>query len=426
MHPRSRTELGVRQAVLAFATLALLGLAAGAAAQDGPAQATTPLAALFEAAWARQPEPQALQARQQALQAQRNAAAAWTPEPPALEATHKTDRLNRNAGARELELALSVPLWLPGERRGAAALADAQAQALESQADAARLRLAAAVREAWWAWQRAGLELELAQSQRDGAQRLAADVARRARAGELARADQHQADAAVAAAEASLAQAAAEHAVARRQVQALGGLPPPAAAGADTQAEPEPSSVAQAAGGTPHPALADLQHRARLAERQAALLATQSRAHPELLLATTRERAVAGERSAQSLTLGLRIPFGGGARHESGVATARAEALEAQAQVALEQARLEAERDAAMARWESARLQQAATERRAALARETRGFFEKSFRLGESDLPTRLRVEAEAFEADRQAARARIDVAAALSAWRQALGLLPQ
>jgi cobalt-zinc-cadmium efflux system outer membrane protein len=60
------------------------------------------------------------------------------------------------------------------------------------------------------------------------------------------------------------------------------------------------------------------------------------------------------------------------------------------------------------------------------LARDVRGFVEKSFQLGESDLPTRLRVETEAVEAQRQAAVARIAVAGAVSALRQALGLLPE
>ena len=94
--------------------------------------------------------------------------------------------------------------------------------------------------------------------------------------------------------------------------------------------------------------------------------------------------------------------------------------------MALERARLAGEREAARARADAARTQLAATERRAQLARESRGFFDKSFRLGESDLPTRLRIEAEATEAERQAARSRIELAAAISAWRQALGLLPQ
>ncbi|MNW04181.1 hypothetical protein D3C71_2002340 [compost metagenome] len=67
-----------------------------------------------------------------------------------------------------------------------------------------------------------------------------------------------------------------------------------------------------------------------------------------------------------------------------------------------------------------------AAQRRAALAGESRGFFDKAFRLGESDLPTRLRIDLEAFEAERQAARSRLEVGAAISQLRQALGLLPE
>ena len=108
------------------------------------------------------------------------------------------------------------------------------------------------------------------------------------------------------------------------------------------------------------------------------------------------------------------------------MAAARADAVEAQAQFALDRARLQSEREAAEVRVNAARTQLAAAERRATLARETRGFFDKSFRLGETDLPTRLRIEAEATEAERQAARSRIELASAISTWRQALGLLPQ
>ena len=76
--------------------------------------------------------------------------------------------------------------------------------------------------------------------------------------------------------------------------------------------------------------------------------------------------------------------------------------------------------------FESARAQMTAAEKRARLAQESRGFFEKSFRLGETDLPTRLRIELEATDAKRQAALARLDQAAAISSLRQALGLLPE
>ena len=89
-------------------------------------------------------------------------------------------------------------------------------------------------------------------------------------------------------------------------------------------------------------------------------------------------------------------------------------------------AHCEAKLEAARLRVEMAQAQRNAAEKRARLAVESRGFFAKSFRLGESDLPTRLRVELEAVEAERQAARARIDHAAAVSSLRQALGLLPE
>lgn len=428
MPPKQTLARAGRRALEAAALSAALtapAAPAGAEPVAGPAVAGAPaLKPLFDAAWAQQPEARALQARRAAAEAQRRAASRGLPEAPALEAAHKTDRLTGREGARELEVGLALPLWLPGEQDRAGALAEAEAAAVESQLAAARLRLAASVREAWWAWQQARMDEAMGRAQLDSARQLARDVARRTRAGELARADQHQAEGAVAAAEARLAQAEAGATAAWLRLQALGGtgLDGAGAPAAEPQAEPEPASP----DALPHPALTALQDRATVAERTAALAARRSRAHPELSLSTTRDRGAAGERYGQTLNLALRLPLDDGPRHDRRVATALAEAAEAQARLELDRARLAAEREAARARVDAARRQQAAAERRAALAGETRGFFEKSFRLGETDLPTRLRIEAEAAEAERQAVRSRLELAAAISAWRQALGLLPQ
>jgi len=143
MYPKTKTSIRLRQAVLAAF---LAGVNAGVYAQ--PEALPANLKDVFDAAWARQPESQALLMRRDAVQAQRRAAAAWTPEPPALEISNKTDRLTRNDGARELEAGIAIPLWLPGERSNSGALADAQTAAVESRVEAARLRLAATVREA--------------------------------------------------------------------------------------------------------------------------------------------------------------------------------------------------------------------------------------------------------------------------------------
>jgi cobalt-zinc-cadmium efflux system outer membrane protein len=431
MHRKTRTtlwplRLGV-VACLAGAPLAALAqtLAPAMAPASTPAPSTTQAASLaqaFEAAWARQPEALALQARRDAARATQQAAQAWTPEPAALELGAKTERLTRHQGSREYDVGLAVPLWLPGERQQSAALANATAGAVESHAKAAQLRVAAAVREAWWQWQRALVDTGAARDQLDNASRIAADVAKRHSRGDLARADQHQADGAVAAAESAWAQAEATVVASRLQLQSLTGLR------VAEQAAPsaEPDTDEGAADINAHASVLDLQHRSTVARHAAALAGTQTRANPELTLATTRARGGTGEAYGQTVTLGLRFPLGAGPRQDARRASADAEHTELQAQLALERERLAAERQSAAARVAAGRTQLAAADRRARLAAESRGFFDKSFRLGETDLPTRLRIEAEAADAQRQQARAGIDLAAAVSAWRQALGLLPQ
>ena len=425
MHRRTRPARWLQRAITLAGFTAAYTLAAHAqTAQTGADNVT--LKQAFDAAWARQPEAVALPTRRDAARAQQQAARAWTPEPAALELSNKTDRLNRNQGGRELEVGIAVPIWLPGERTRSAALADAEERAVESHASAAQLRVSAAVREAWWQWQRARAEADAARDQLANAQRIAADVGRRLRAGDLARADQHQADGAVATAEAALAHAQAAVSASLQQLRAGTGIALAALDAARGAHQPEPEPRDSQSELDTHAALRDLTNRAAVAERSAALTTTRSRANPELTLAVTRERDAFGERHQQSVTFGVRIPFGAGARHEARNAAAQADATEAQTLLALARERLIAEREAARAHVDAARAQRAAAERRLQLARESRGFFDKSFRLGETDLPTRLRIELEATDAERQAARSGIELAAAISAWRQALGLMPQ
>jgi cobalt-zinc-cadmium efflux system outer membrane protein len=177
---------------------------------------------------------------------------------------------------------------------------------------------------------------------------------------------------------------------------------------------------------TTHPAVIELFDRAEVARKSADLATSQSRANPVLTLETTRERSLFGDPSQQTITLGIRIPFGSESRQHAKVGAARAEAIEAEAQWRIERERLIADLDAARVRVASAQNQLKAAEKRAILARESRSFFEKSFRLGETDLPTRLRIELEATDAERQMTRTRIELAAAISAFRQAMGLLPE
>lgn len=418
-----------RSAALALGW-ALASMAAHAQAPHTPVPdpAAWSLRALFDHAWQRQPEAQAQPLRQQAAEATRLAAQRWTAEPPALQLQTRTDRPGSQQGQREVEVGLAAPLWLPGERARSAALGDAQWQQVQSQQRAAQWQLAAQVRQAWWDWQRARSDLALAQDRLHSARQLAADVQRRWQAGDLARTDGLQAQAVAAQAEAAQAEAQGALQAARAALSAWGALPgtaPGAPAPQDWRAEPLADAAAQAVPDT-HPALAQAQAQAQVARHTAELAAVQRRANPELSVAATRGRDQAGERYRQSVTLGLRIPLGDNALAQAKEAAAQADALEQETRLQRERERLAQDLHAAQARVAAAQAQSDAAARHAALVQETLGHVDKAFRLGEADWPTRLRAEQDAAQAQRQLARARIDAAAAVSALRQALGLLPE
>ena len=384
----------------------------------------------FDAAWQRQPEAKSQLVRQNAAMARSQAADSWSAEPAVFEVSGKTDRLNKNQGSREIVAGVSIPLWLPGERAGTAALAEAETRSSASRVSAAQLRIAASVREAYWLWHRTRIEHEVARERLRSAQQLAIDVAKRVKAGDLAKADQYQADGAVASAEVGLAEAWGGVLAASQQLRVLVGeagystTVPSSETVVKAESKPEFQGNLSAMLDK-HPALIELLDRSETAQRNAELVLSQSRANPELSLAISRDKGQANEPYQHSITVGMRIPFGSDNRNRAKAAIAQAESIEARIAASIEKERLIAQLDAARQRLESVQVQEIAANKRAQLAKELRGFIQKSFRLGESDLPTRLRIESEAIEAERQAARVRVDLAAAVSALRQALGLLP-
>ncbi len=383
-----------------------------------PAHGETSLAKAFAEAWQRQPAAAALGERQRAVDGRLGAASALTAAAPSLELGVRSDQFNRNRGALENDLGLVLPLWLPGERSGARAAAEAEGTALAGRADSLRLQLAQVVRDAWWGWQAQQNEVALAADRLAAATRLRDDVARRFAAGDLSRADLNQAEGVLSLVRAQQAETDAAEALARFRLESLTGAP---AVVTGWQPETVPAQAGEA-----HPLLREWQGRSELARRNADLARVQSRSNPELAVSTRRDRAADGERADQTWALSLRIPFGDGPRHDARVATANAEAIEASVELERLRERLAREADAGRRQVAAARQQLAAAEERARLARENRGYYEKSFRLGETDLPARLRIEAEAFEAERALGRARIALGQGISQLRQSLGLLPE
>jgi outer membrane protein, heavy metal efflux system len=391
--------------------------------------APTTLRAALETAWELHPSSRASINRAAEMDARARAAQSFTSGASSVGLAHRTDALSGDGGLREVEAEVEVPLWDPGVRRATQNQVTADMSALAWQQRAERLKLAGEVREA--AAQVALARAERASSARKQleAMQLADDIERRVKVGDLARVDAMQARANAQQAQAQLAQSDAVLLRALGQWRALTG---------QTQAanlvESVTTAIAQNQAGTmlnlqavqsEHPTFQAAQAQVQTALARLALTEADRRDPMALGLGVTRERAATGANLETSVRLALRIPLGGDSRNAPKLAAARAELDAAQAQADAVVRQLEADIAAAQADLEAARQQEALAAQRATLSTQMQALVVKSHRLGESDLPTRLRADNEKFDADLSLARARIALQRAMSLLNQSLGTLP-
>lgn len=390
------------------ALVGALALACSVGAQTAPPT----LREAVDAAWALSPQARALASRQAELDARARAAGNFLAGPPTVSLAHKTGR-GAASGAQETEAEISAPLWQPRLRSATAAQVEADRASLSAQVAAARLKLASDARELAAAAALAEVERKLASRKASEAQALAADTERRVKAGESARVDALRASSALR--EAESARAAAEGALARSLAnwRALTGLAQPAAL-----------DEAQGPVGE-HPLARAAEAQARAARSRLEVAEADRRDPMEVGVGVIRERPGGGAPTESSVRLSLRVPLGGDIRNGARIAAARAELDAAEAELDAARRQVGSEREAALAELESARRAERLATERERFARAAQELIAKSHRLGETDLPTRLRADAERFEAELARARASIEARRALSKLNQANGAMP-
>ncbi|HET8744133.1 MAG TPA: TolC family protein, partial [Ramlibacter sp.] len=145
----------------------------------------------------------------------------------------------------------------------------------------------------------------------------------------------------------------------------------------------------------------------------------------ELGVGVVHERAAFGAANETSLRLAVRVPLGGEVRNGARLAAARAELEAAQAELDATERSARAELESARAELQAARRAETLAGERERDAREVQALIAKSWQLGESDLPTRLRADTERFEAELAHARATLETRRAIARLNQAHGILP-
>lgn len=163
----------MRAAFLWPAALTALLLAATAVAQDEHEGAPVTfdeqvsLHDLAAATRARHPELGVLEARQYRAEAEQDYSGRWFPDSGLLRGYHLSDNVFDDTGLYEDEVAVSLPLWMPGERKSRGRLAEALGSLTDSAAAEFDWRVSAEVRAALWNLLTARRQWELAREQED-------------------------------------------------------------------------------------------------------------------------------------------------------------------------------------------------------------------------------------------------------------------
>ncbi len=409
------------RSVIVFA-LGLACLSSSALAQTANQPPT--LRQALDAAWEISSQSRSLDNRRSELAAKEKAAGSWISGEPVAALAQRTDRLNKNDGFREVEAEIEFPLWNRGVRAATQADIAAQRLGFDGQFALSKLKLAGELRALAASAATAQVELDLNKRKLLEANALTQDLVRRVKAGENARVDALQTQVLVQQAQAAMAQAEGQLARVQSQWRSLTGLA--------TVAPLEEKLVAMAANeaiaapiSADHPALRQSQAQLSGAQAKLALANADKRDPISVGVGIARERGSFAASNETTLRIALRIPLGGDNRNAPRQAAARAELDASQADLDALQRQLLAEVAAANAELLAARNAQIAASERVRLSTEVQTLITKSWRLGDSDLPARLRADNEQFEASLSLARAAIDVQRAIANLNQAHGVFP-
>lgn len=391
------------------------------AQQSVPVETELTVQDAFESALSIDPEVQSALKRIEAFQSRRTAASALTAQPLSLEGSYRSDRSYSNQGLREIELGVSAPIWNWNERSRTQSLRDTEIELAQWRLDQKKLELAGLVRQTVWNTLGANLDVEIAQARLKTAKELMVDVEKRVKAGDLAQTDFYQASALYEQSRAELLRVQSVLGDVSADYEATIGLPVSLLSKIQTESTDIPNGLKP----LDHPAIKLAQLQLLAQQQQSALVQTQERANPEVGLAIISDRGAFSSASEKSLVVSTRIPLGNSSEYQSRVLQAESESIAAQAALTKTQRQIVVLGRVAESNLDMFAQLRASAQEQANLAAKTFELYKKSFDLGETDLPTLLLAEQKAFEADKLARKSAIEYAAKVSAYKQALGLLP-
>jgi outer membrane protein TolC len=375
------------------------------------------LSDVLEKAYVRTPMQASLQSRDVMVLAKNRVANAMLPSAPAVGVIHQNDAIGSGRGERDWQAELELPVWHLKQRDNRLKVAEAMQSSTIASRQSLKLQVAGQLREALWNIAANDNNLSLAMNKLQVAQKLQSDVAKRYRAGELARTDAMLAEQEVLRVEKEKVRAEAEVIHARHRYYLLTGLRELPASYEEKQSIHEDYSRS--------PIWLETQSKVGLAETERDLAQVESRENMRVLLNVRSSKGAFDTTNNDSVGVHVRVPFGG----DASAAPIRAAAEMVVGNALTEREAMRFELEAAMHEAEHnlsvSRAELNIAIKQYEIAKESLILAQKAFQLGETDLVSLLRVQAQTFEAERAFTTRQIQVQWDIARYNQTVGVLP-
>lgn len=375
------------------------------------------LSEVLEKAYARTPMQASLQSRDVMVLAKNRVANAMLPSTPAVGVIHQNDAIGSGRGERDWQAELELPVWQPKQRDNRLKVAEAIQSSTTASRQSLKLQVAGQLREALWNIAANDNNLSLAMNKLQVAKNLQSDVEKRYRAGELARTDSMLAEQEVLRVEKEKVRAEAELMHARHRYYLLTGLRELPASYEEKQSILEDYSQS--------PIWLEAESKVGLAETERDLAQVESHENMRVLLNVRSSKGAFDATDNDSVGVHVRVPFGS----EASAAPIRAAAEMVVGNALTEREAMKFELEAAMHEAEHnlsvSRAELTIAAKQHEIARESLTLAQKAFQLGETDLVSLLRVQAQTFEAERAFTTRQIQVQWDIARYNQTVGVLP-
>lgn len=364
------------------------------------------------------PNSQLLKAKELQIGARQTLAKGFLPSSPSLTLRNQNDRLLSNRGETEWEAGVELPIWLNGQRNARKAITVALKENFGNDMLNIRLQLSGMVRDALWEIRLMQDMADMANSKLESAIKLEQDVKIRVKLGDLAQKDLLVAQTETLQAETEKINADAEVQHAKFRYINLTGLNHIPAEFTETK------SLKHVLDET-HPALLNANGKIAISAEQRNLTKIELRDNPILTLGLRSIRGGFDTKYNDSIGVAIRIPFDTEIRNSPLIAAAEMQYAEQQVELSQLKLLLAAAMHEAEHNLEVGILQLEVLTKQNVIAQQSLLVTHNAFQLGELDLSDLIRVQAQAFKAERNLKYQQIQQLWNTARFNQAVGELP-